>query len=130
MARLKAGDRVSCKLRESNVVGPYEAYDDIRTFEVIGIDSSDNIGYYLFVPQYVFIKNSKKLDTYSHKSLHINSKFIGEDYILISEKMIYEVSFILNGMSCSNCHLYFEYAESNQENGGLLCYSCRQNPFR
>jgi len=34
-----------------------------------------------------------------------------------------------NGLFCSKCSDYFPYAESNQSDGKLICYSCRQYPF-
>ena len=34
-----------------------------------------------------------------------------------------------DGMFCKRCQLFYEFAEANQEDGTLLCYSCRQNPY-
>ena len=34
-----------------------------------------------------------------------------------------------DGMYCKRCQSFYQFAESNQEDGTLLCYSCRQNPF-
>ena len=34
-----------------------------------------------------------------------------------------------DGMFCRNCHSYFPYAEPNQPDGTLICYSCRNNPY-
>ena len=33
----------------------------------------------------------------------------------------------VDGMICKECHFFFAYAESNQEDGSLICYSCRHN---
>ncbi len=35
-----------------------------------------------------------------------------------------------DGMFCRRCQIFFQYAEPNQPDGTLLCYSCRNNPFR
>jgi len=35
----------------------------------------------------------------------------------------------LDGMYCRRCQSFYEFAESNQDDGTLLCYSCRQNPY-
>lgn len=35
----------------------------------------------------------------------------------------------VDGMFCRNCHSYFPYAEPNQKDGTMLCYSCRNNPY-
>ncbi len=35
-----------------------------------------------------------------------------------------------DGMFCRKCQLFYKYAEPNQPDGTLLCYSCRNNPYR
>ena len=35
----------------------------------------------------------------------------------------------LDGMYCANCGNFHEYAEPNQEDGSMVCYSCRNNPY-
>lgn len=30
------------------------------------------------------------------------------------------------GLSCKKCHVYYEFADSNQDDGTLICYSCRK----
>lgn len=35
----------------------------------------------------------------------------------------------VDGMFCRNCRSYFPYAEPNQKDGTMLCYSCRNNPY-
>jgi hypothetical protein len=34
-----------------------------------------------------------------------------------------------DGMFCRKCRIFYEFAESNQSDGTLLCYTCRQNPY-
>lgn len=34
-----------------------------------------------------------------------------------------------DGMFCRKCQVWYQYAEPNQEDGSLLCYSCRNNPY-
>jgi hypothetical protein len=34
-----------------------------------------------------------------------------------------------DGMFCCNCQTFYQYAEPNQPDGTLLCYSCRANPY-
>lgn len=34
-----------------------------------------------------------------------------------------------DGMFCKNCQIFYHFAEPNQSDGTLLCYSCRNNPF-
>lgn len=35
----------------------------------------------------------------------------------------------LDGMFCRKCKTFYKYAEANQTDGTLLCYSCRSNPY-
>lgn len=35
-----------------------------------------------------------------------------------------------DGMYCCKCRLFYQYAEPNQPDGTLVCYSCRSNPYR
>lgn len=37
---------------------------------------------------------------------------------------------LLDGMFCKKCQTFYDFAEANQEDGTLLCYSCRHNPYR
>ena len=34
-----------------------------------------------------------------------------------------------DGMYCCNCGNWYQYAEPNQPDGALICYSCRFNPY-
>jgi hypothetical protein len=34
-----------------------------------------------------------------------------------------------DGMYCVNCGNFYEYAEPNQIDGSMVCYSCRTNPY-
>jgi len=35
-----------------------------------------------------------------------------------------------DGLICQKCKDFFEFAEPNQEDGSLICYSCRKDPYR
>lgn len=35
-----------------------------------------------------------------------------------------------DGMVCQKCKIFYEFAEPNQEDGSMICYSCRHNPYR
>lgn len=34
-----------------------------------------------------------------------------------------------DGMYCKRCQSFYQFAESNQEDGTLLCWSCKNNPY-
>lgn len=127
MAKLKPGDRVDCRVKQATIVSPYKDYDEMRTFEIV---AGDKHGYYLYVPSYIHIKNQVKADKYQCEHLGINKKFLGENIVYIQENLICRISSILDGMSCSKCGDFFQMAEPNQEDGTLICYACRFNPYR
>ncbi len=35
-----------------------------------------------------------------------------------------------DGMLCDKCKSFYEFAEPNQSDGSMICYSCRHNPYR
>jgi hypothetical protein len=35
-----------------------------------------------------------------------------------------------DGMLCQKCKTFYEFAEPNQDDGSMICYSCRHNPYR
>lgn len=35
-----------------------------------------------------------------------------------------------DGMSCKRCKDFYHMAEANQDDGSLVCYLCRNNPYR
>lgn len=127
MAKFKPGDRVDCRVKSATIVSPYKEYDEVRTFEIVSVDKH---GYYVFVPAYVNITKSVTADTYQCKHLGIDKRFLNEQIAYVQENQIYRVSSVLDGMSCIVCQDFFPMAEPNQENGSLICYACRKNPYR
>jgi hypothetical protein len=126
MPKLKLGDRVSVKLDGTKLVGPYSDFTEIRTFDIVGADYG---GYYLYVPPYITVSNTTKVDNYNYKKLGILPKFIGEEVLFVSELKINSIVSILDGMFCDYCKEFYDYAQPNQGNK-LICWSCRQNPYR
>ncbi len=127
MTKLKLGDRISLKLDGMKVVGPYSDYTEIRTFDIIGIDYYED-KYYLYVPQYITVHDSFKIDNYNYKRLGILPKFIGEEVLLIPERHIYQVVASLDGMFCHHCKEFSDYAQCNHGDR-FVCWRCRQNPY-
>lgn len=35
-----------------------------------------------------------------------------------------------DGLVCQKCKTFYNFAEPNQPDGSLICYSCRQDPYR
>lgn len=127
MTKLKPGDRVDCRVKASTIVSPYRSYDEIKTFEIV---AADGHGYYLYIPHYYLIKGTVVADKYKCKSLGIDLKFLDENVFYIQESMIASVQSRLDGLSCIVCREFFPYAAPNRGDGTLICFSCRQNPYR
>jgi len=125
---LKPGDRIDCHVKSSTIVGPYKSYDEIKTFEIVAVDSYE-CGYYLYVPHYFLLKETTVVTSYSCKTLGINKKFLNENIVYIPENMVANIQERLDGIACCKCKDFYPFAASNQENGTLICFSCRQNPY-
>jgi len=128
MARLKPGDRVEVKCQSNATVSPYSNdYDKILTLEIVGLD---NFGYYLYVPVYLTIKNAIEINAAQCAVLKIDSRYIGENVLYISDGAIYKVRSLLDGVTCAHCQEFCQYAEVNQEDGTFMCWQCRKDRFR
>lgn len=139
MVQLKPGDRVDCCVKCNNIVNPYsQDYEEIITFEIIGAslessyysDYAARANYFLFVPCYKIIKDSITISSLMAKQNGINKKFIGEETIKIEDNLIAKISSVLDGLFCVHCHEFYEMSAPNQDNGTLICWACRQNPYR
>jgi hypothetical protein len=127
MPNLKVGDTISCRVKTATIVSPYKNYDEIKSFLIVAVDEN---GYYLFVPCYYLLKNSFIADKYKIKSLGIENKFLNEEITYIQDNMVASIDSIRSGISCKICREHFPYAEANQEDGTMICFSCHQNPYR
>jgi hypothetical protein len=126
MTKLKPGDRVDCRVKSATIVSPYKDYDEVKTFEIV---ASDSYGYYLYVPHYYPLNGASVATLSQCRNLGINSKFLNENIIYVQENMITAVREKMDGMVCSICHEFYQYAEANQSDYTLICYSCKQNPY-
>jgi len=124
--RLKAGDTISCMVKASAIVSPYGSYDETCSFVIVAKDSE---GYYLFVPCYQNLKNSVVADRYFCKKMLIDKRYLNENVVYISEKMIASIIKRDEGLNCANCREFVKWAEPNQEDGTFVCYGCRLNPY-
>lgn len=127
MPKLKVGDTISCRVRSAQIVSPYRTYDEVKSFVIV---ATDERGYYLFVPHYFCLKGTFVLDKYKRAVLGIDPKYVGEELIYIQENLVAAVEARLDGMTCKVCREFFPYARANQTDGTLICFSCRQNPYR
>ena len=126
MTKLKPGDRVDCRVKASTIVSPYRSYDEVKTFEIVSVDDH---GSWLYVPHYYYLKDTKVADRYRLKNLGIDKKFLNENIVHIQENLVAGIRARMDGMACKLCKEFYPYAQGNQEDGTLICYSCRQNPY-
>ncbi len=129
------GDFVICKIKDSFFVNQYDDFDEKIEFVIIGKTFQNSVWeYVIFIPHDILkmVKssniiaiNQKTADLYD-----INKKFKNECGMKLNTIGIYKISKAANGMCCSKCDEFYHYAESNQKNGKMICWSCRQNPYR
>lgn len=128
MTKLKPGDRIVCRLKENAIVNPYNSdYDELKSFDII---ASDNLGYLLYVPPYTFIKGSVRADSLFLKQYKLDKKYLGDLMVYIGEGFVYKIKSRLDGCMCVKCKDFYYQASPNQENGTLICWSCRSDPYR
>ena len=127
MPELQVGDTISCRIKSAMIVSPYRAYDDVKSFVIVAVDEH---GYYLFVPHYYLLKDSFVADRYKIKLLGIEQRYLDEDIVYIQENMVASIEAQMSGINCRICREHFPYASANQEDGTMVCFSCRSNPYR
>lgn len=126
MVKLKPGDRVKCRVHSGLIVAPYgEEYEKTVIFEII---ASDDYGYCLYVPHYLYLKNCVILDKKKVIDWKVNYKFIDEKCIYIRESLVCQVESVMDGCSCDRCGEFLDKA-SPEEDGTMVCWSCRAYPF-
>lgn len=124
--KLKVGDTISCRIRESAIVNSYTDYDEIRTFVII---AEDDDGWFLHVPHYYCLKDCLTVDQYRCRKMKIEKRFLDEEMVYIQESMIASIERRQDGINCCKCNEFYFYAVANQEDGTLICYECRRSPY-
>jgi hypothetical protein len=127
MTRLKTGDRVECCIQSNTIVAPDEDHETTRFFEIV---STDNYGYYLFIPYYMYINGTTIADLARCQKLGIHPRFGNEKIIYITDNLVHKTR-KSDGMCCMHCKDFTLMAEANQPDGTtFICWSCRDNPWR
>lgn len=136
MGGFDVGDRVVCKVRNKCLAARHERADDRITLTIICncfIDD-ETTEYIAYVPNdelsYLTSDGTYSVTPKVADLYGIHRKYIGERAITLRKNNIFKVAFRADGMSCVKCDEFFDKAEPNQEDGTLVCYLCRQNPYR
>lgn len=128
MVKLKPGDHVDCHIRDNEIISPYTLeYDSTVTFNIIAVT---DWGCHLYIPNYICIKFSTTIDKSYCKKWDINMKYVGEQTYYINSSLIYKISFVLDGATCSRCGEFHYQAAVDKCTGIFTCYLCTFNPFR
>ena len=125
MADPKPGDTVVCRFKDGAIVSCYSAYDATYHFQVI---ASDYWGFYVYVPDYLGLSGSSKIDYSTATHLNIKPHFVGCKMLYIRESQIASVR-PLDGCVCSRCNEFFAQAQAN-EGESFMCFLCRTYKYR
>ena len=130
--KIYPGDIVYCRVKGNTIVPLSHKWDGEIPFEIIGI-SPDNFCI-LFIPKYYNIRHSWKIDQSHMTDCNIANKFKGKKAVAIPISKVYKIirntPIKQDGIICIKCKKFYYMAEANQEDGTLICYSCRTNPYR
>ena len=123
MEKLNPGDVIVCCVKNNTIIDPrILLYDALKTFDIIAYD---NWGYYLYVPHDLILNNTTKVDNSVIKRLSLDKKYFNDRIIHIDYNFVFKVKFKLDGCLCSICKKFYHQAVSNQEDGTLICWACR-----
>jgi|ERR1019366_1096891 hypothetical protein len=121
-SKLVQGDEVVCNIRDNDIVSSYSEFDSQETFAIIAVDGH---GYFLYIPQYIHVKDCNEITAYFAGTLGIHRKYIGEQTVYIKPGNIVRVHRNIDGYVCNKCGEYYPMSQSNQEDGTFICWVCR-----
>jgi len=87
-------------------------------------------GYIVYVPKHMHIPHAKKLSKSMKKRFGINEHYIDCHIVVVGLDSISDIIVRTDGTHCDRCSKFCPYAEANEPDGTLICYSCRENPYR
>jgi len=122
------GDQVVCLIRDKAIVNASDIEYDLKAIFDVLITYAE--GLILYVPCDLSLDDCMFLNAYNCDRFGLDRKFINSLAYYITEYKVYEVYQQIDGLCCARCKDFFPMATGNQTNGTLICYSCRQNPWR
>jgi hypothetical protein len=125
----KIADEVVVKIRDNVIVDRAATnFDRLVKFEIVATYDG---GYFVYVPQDDLIQDSIRVYQHNMKKLNLESRFIDSDVCYIEDDRIVKLYHRMPGMKCQRCDEFYQYAEPNQDDKStMVCWSCRQNPYR
>ena len=125
MTSTKAGDIIICCIKDNIIVSSYADYDHKLNLEILSWDSE---GYYVYVPDHVYLSQTKKVSYRDISTLNINSKFLDCYMAYVKATYIKDFHKRIDGATCLSCHQFFAFAASEPDKA-FLCWSCRSYPY-
>jgi hypothetical protein len=126
-SKLKVGDEIKVLLdSRRNITDDKRQYKDIVKLQIIKRKQTSSV---CFVPNYIFVKHTKKCNSKLINELDLDNKWLNTDIIIVCDSAIIEVVKRQDGAVCDNCNHFYSYAEYD-ENEDFTCYLCKQNPYR
>lgn len=129
MADLNPGDVVICNIKNGCIASFAEPEPDCqKQFEIVIVNEYD---IYLCIPDYYNLHIDNKLEITEHNYIKhkLLKKFIGATLSKVSPFNIFLIHSKCNGTHCAKCEEFYPYAEANQDDGSLVCWSCRNYPM-
>ena len=104
--------------------------EDMHKTYRLDIISKTNVSWITYVPNYITVPHAEKLTEALARKFAVNKKYLGGRMVAIGIDSIIDVIIHTDGTICISCKKFYPYAEPNQEDKTLICYSCRDNPYR
>lgn len=125
----QASDVVACKVNDREIVpATTQVYERSVSLEIVA-EIED--AYLAFVPVTANLRRGFIYDAKMQRRYpEVDQRFCDSHLIIITESDITRLVQRYDGVCCSQCDEFYAMAEGNQEDGTLICYLCRQNPWR
>lgn len=126
MSSISQGDTVLCHIKGSTIVSTYDAdYDTKYIFDVAALW---NEGFLLYMPVDMALDNPIYITNENRAKYNTHKRFINSTVFFVSESKIVRICSKIDGMSCCECEEFYSMSVPNQEDGTLVCFSCRVYP--
>lgn len=128
MSVYRIADEISVKIKNSKITTSDAIdYDQIIVVEIL---AEVNGGYVVFLPSIHTLKNSFILDKQQCKRYCIPERFADSNGLYVLEDQVFRLHKRMEGCCCNRCKEFCHLAEPNCEDGKMICYACRCNPYR
>lgn len=128
----RTGDVVVCRTYQGCII-PKDStpWEKERNFKVIGTYHEDGTtSWTVYLPPDYQMSNGSRLSRWAREKFEIDAKYANDRVFFISEEHIIKVHKESDQTMCKVCKEWFHMAQPNQLDGTLICWQCRQDPWR